>query len=270
MANLDRDKITTYEVFGTSFKFLDPDGSVPAETTPGQAYEPATTACLKTLIEQQDLCFLDIGSHYGYFTVFVGKTNPNCSIYSFEPGSKHFEVLRENVRMNWIKANLYPAALSDENREIPFHDRTMKVAKGETTETVQAVIFDELSRTESIQADVVKLDVHGAEGKVLYGMKKALKNDIKHLFVEIHAAHLLVDYTHREVGDLLLKSGFTLFELDKFRDIALPVLVPLLGTTYENFVNPYKWTIDQVRRERMVLATKSPTSFQSIFTSPRS
>ncbi|MFM6309689.1 MAG: FkbM family methyltransferase, partial [Dolichospermum sp.] len=108
--------------------------------------------------------------------------------YSFEPGVKHLKVLRENLQINDVKAEIYDVALSDETKEVLFHNRTMKFAGQLETETIKAITFDELNNQEDIRPEIVKIDVHGAEGKVLYGMKTALKEAVKYLFIEIHAA----------------------------------------------------------------------------------
>ncbi|MDB9474942.1 ATP-grasp domain-containing protein [Dolichospermum circinale] len=52
----------------------------------------------------------------------------NSQVYSFEPGVKHLKVLRENLQINDVKAEIYDVALSDETKEVLFHNRTMKFA----------------------------------------------------------------------------------------------------------------------------------------------
>jgi FkbM family methyltransferase len=250
------ERIDNYSIDGVDFKLFDPDESVAKETTIGLDYEPSVTTYLSKLLEQNNRCFLDVGAHYGYYTVYVGKRNPTTRIYSFEPGARHLEILRRNIKMNNISAELLNYALSDFTGDIPFHNRTMKVKEGEEIEVVKAITFDELNERERIDPEIVKIDVHGAEGKVLYGMKEALKTTIKYLFIEIHAAHLLVDYSYQEIVKILRKSGFQLFEIEQFRDSNLPSLIELNQDAYENLINPDKWTKDQVNRERMLFAIR--------------
>jgi len=256
MINVEDKNLDDYTVNGVSFQLFDPDKSVITETTEGLNYEPAVTEYLKQILENENLCFLDVGAHYGYYTVYVSKINPNTRIHSFEPGAKHLQVLKQNLQLNNVASNIYDIALSDETKEVLFSDRTMKVEGKVETETIKAITFDELNAQESINPEVVKIDVHGAEGKVLHGMKNSLRDTIKYLFIEIHASHLLVDYSYKQILDVLLNSGFKLFELDNFRDTTSPVLIPIVGDAYENFINPNKWTEDQIKRERMIFATK--------------
>jgi FkbM family methyltransferase len=253
----ENSRIDGYSIIdGVQFSLFDPDQSVSKETTDGLEYEGSVTTRLSQLLEENDRSFLDIGAHYGYYTIYVGKLNSTTRIYSFEPGAKHLAVLHKNIELNGINSRVFDYALSDVTQEIPFHNRTMKVKEGDDIEVVKAITFDELNAKENINPEIVKIDVHGAEGKVLYGMRDALKNSIKYLFIEIHASHLLVDYSHQEIVQILLESGFQLFEMDKFRDSNYSSLIPLTGESYECLINPDKWNQDQINRERMLYAVK--------------
>jgi FkbM family methyltransferase len=43
---------------------------------------------------------LDIGGHFGIYTVFLSVINPETSVFAFEPNSYNVEVLRKNVELN--------------------------------------------------------------------------------------------------------------------------------------------------------------------------
>lgn len=265
MLNLKNARTDKYSFNEFSFQLIDPDGSIEKETTPGMNYESSVTMLLDDIFKNGSYCFSDIGAHYGYYTVYVAKLSPDSTVLSFEPGAKHLEVLRTNLLVNNVNSLVYDFALSDETGDIPFHNRTMKVKEGQDIEVVKAIQFDELCSKDNLIPEILKIDVHGAEGKVLHGMKKALKKSVTHLFVEIHAAHLLVDYTHQQVLDLLFDTGFTVFELKNFRDTEHPKLVLVKDKVYKSFVNYSNWTDDQINRERMIFATKSPKSFQDYY-----
>ena len=225
-----------------------------------KTYEPAVTHLLKALIKKKS-CFLDIGSQSGFFTVFVGSLNKDCEIHSFEPNSEYFFVTKYNVDLNNLDVNLYCMALSDETAEIPLFGGGMKVKENERYEMVNALPFDNLAQKENIHPDIIKLDVHGGEGKVLFGMKKALKDDINHLFLELHTNELLVGYSMKQVIDLLLESGFLLYEFNRFRYEDLPEVTKITGLAYDNLTNQDKWTHLQTDQMRMIFATKNPEEF---------
>jgi FkbM family methyltransferase len=240
-------------VLDTTFTFYDPRYWYLLNTLYGLGYEPAVTYHMKSLLSNKKMCFFDIGAHFGYFTSYVGSLNKNCKIYSFEPNKKYFKVLQENVRINNIKANLYNIALSNETKVIPFAGPSMKVENLGQSETVNSITFDELKKKENFQPDVVKIDVHGGEGKVLYGMKNALKHDIRHLYCELHPDNFSIEYSTRDVLDILMKSGFELYEINNFRREKTPKFSKLTNKLYNDIINNNK-ILEQSRR--MIYATK--------------
>lgn len=250
-----------FDVAGARFSFLDPDASVAAETLEGFVYEPATTALLARLLSHGAPTFLDVGAHYGYFTCFASALNPAARVLAFEPGGKHFPVLEANIALNGIGAEPLKLALSTEAGKVPFTDRTMKPKPGHEVEYVETVAFDDYASRRGIRADVVKIDVHGAEGLVLGGMARALRERVGHVLMEVHAEHILVGYDHAGIMAMLRDAGFHLYECARFRRTERPDLVPLEGDAYEAMVTPARWTEEQVKTERMVLASRAPFTF---------
>jgi FkbM family methyltransferase len=240
-------------VHGTKFKFFDPSFWYLSNAMFGQNHEPAVTYHMKTTIGNKKLCFLDIGAYYGYFTAYVGALNKNCEIYSFEPNKNYYQVCRENVSLNNINSKVFDVALSDEKMDIPFADRSMKVSDGKNFEVVPSMPFDDLRNKEEIYPDVVKIDVHGGEGKVLFGMKKSLNNDISHIYCELHEDRLLVDYSTKDILDLLFNSGYDLFEIEGFRKETSPKFNDVNDVLYDNLINDGKKGIFG----RMIYAKKS-------------
>jgi len=245
---------TDFNIHNANFKFFDPDDSIAKETMPGKIYEPGVTSILIDVIKNAK-CFLDIGAHYGYFSCLVGKLNNSCAVHAFEPGAAHISIFDHNILINGVTAKLHKVALSDRNGNAAFKGRTL-TKEIENIESVEEIIFDDWCANNNVRADIAKIDVHGAEGKVLYGMKKALTNDIKHLLIEIHASHLLLDYSYKEILSVLKETGFRIYELVDFRENENAQSVELTGTAYDNFVDPKKWTEYQIKNERMIYATK--------------
>lgn len=250
-----------FDVAGARFSFLDPDGSVAAETLEGFVYEPATTALLARLLSHGAPTFLDVGAHYGYFTCFASALNPAARTLAFEPGARHFPVLEANIALNGIAAEPLKLALSTGAGKVPFTDRTMKPKPGHEIEYVETVAFDDYAGRRGIRADVVKIDVHGAEGLVLGGMARALRERIGHVLMEVHAEHILVGCDHAGIMAMLRDAGFHLYECARFRRTERPELVPLVGDAYEAMVTPSRWTDEQVKTERMVFASRAPFTF---------
>ncbi|MFH1680137.1 MAG: FkbM family methyltransferase [Candidatus Eisenbacteria bacterium] len=241
---------------GTTFAFYDPGLVYLPAAAMGEVYEAAVTRHMETVLGSGRLAFLDIGAHYGIYTAYVGKLNADREIHAFEPNAEFFEILRENIRINGVHATAHRVALSDSAGAIPFSGRTMKTEGKSDVETVESITFDELREREGIEPDVAKIDVHGAEGKVLFGMKRALKERIRHVYCELHPDELLVGYTNKEVLDILIESGFELFEFDWFRSGSGDSMKPVTGERYEKLADQDTWTDREIHERRMIYAVK--------------
>lgn len=248
--------IGTINAQDVSFNFYDPTLHYLSQCALGETYEPAVTNHIKKLIQEKNSCFLDIGSHYGFYTAYIGTLNPETEIYSFEPNSAFFNITTKNIEINNIKAKAYQFALSDSKGQIPFSNRSMKVDDKDNLEIVESITFDELSERDNIKPDIVKLDVHGGEGKVLFGMKNALRERITHLYLELHPNELLVDYSIKDIIDLLIASGFELFEINRFRRENMPEITKISNEDYLNLIDQGRWTQEQIKERRMIYAKR--------------
>lgn len=57
---------------------------------------------VKNNIKDGDV-FIDIGSNFGFYSVFVGKNFPNCIIHSFEPLPETFNIFKKNIKHNRLE-----------------------------------------------------------------------------------------------------------------------------------------------------------------------
>jgi hypothetical protein len=120
---------------------------------------------------------------------------------------------------------------------------------------VKTLPYDEWARLNDVRATVAKIDVHGAEGMVLAGMPRALRNDLRHVVLEVHAPGMLLGCEHRELVAMLADAGFSIYELSDFRTAPL-ALAKLEGERLRRFVDPRGWTLKELTLMRMLLATK--------------
>jgi FkbM family methyltransferase len=250
------EKFTKFNPYGIEFELFDPDNSVLVETKPGKVYEPSITKFfIELLSKQQNSTFADVGAHYGYFTNLVGSINKTVNIHAFEPNPAFVEILKTNIQRNATVAHVHEVALSEAKGSIPFNNRTMKATENDPgTFSVASDTFDNFISEFSIAPNIVKIDVHGAEGKVLKGMQNSLNQIVKHLFVEIHAKHILVDYSYAEFFYFIKQSGMTVYELVDFRFNDTPLLKLLTQEEIAKFCDYDSWTEEQINFERMIYA----------------
>ena len=198
-------------------------------------YEHSVVMHLKQVVKSfTSPVFLDVGAHFGYYTVYMSKLGgPSSKIYSFEPNSDYFEVLSRNVRLNNLRnVSLHQIALSDKRgtvtmetskrfRSAGFVLGKRKMHKLDTSdvgpgEQVLAIPFDELADQGGIRPDIVKVDVHGAEGNVIAGMKRTLRESVSHIYCELHD-EMCDGYSAKDVVDMLHDAGMRTFEFRNFR-----------------------------------------------------
>lgn len=143
----------------------------------------------------QELCaediFYDIGANTGLYTCFAAK---QCShIVAFEPHPQNFVELRQNASRNGGNVTVMDLALSDTagtvGLSLPSVDAT-HYPDGDSPGFGGAAITEETSDIEvdTVRGDqlvddgvihspnVVKIDVEGAEPKVIKGLTSALRN----------------------------------------------------------------------------------------------
>ena len=250
------------EMNGIRFRFHDPPGQLFGSVywrnllldTP---YEYSVVKHLAQLTKRYDSAeFLDVGAHYGYYTLYMSKlVGVSGKVYSFEPNEGYFDVLSRNVEINHLRnVRLYQIALSDKRGNVVLETskefqsygltlerRKMRSAKpGELS--VPALPFDQLGQEENILPNIVKIDVHGAEGNVIYGMRNSLKHSVEHLYCELHN-EMCDGYTTRDIIDALQDTGMETFEFHGFR-------------SKEGKLLEIRNILDDLRGDRMIYARK--------------
>lgn len=170
--------------------------------------------------------FLDIGAHYGYFTLLaatlVGK---NGHVQCYEPSRRTFDVLKQNCEKNGQgNIDVFHKAVSDKNERITFYEfpnlyseynagsveqfsgeAWFKAYKPEMV-TIEARTIDSMVQNDNFYPDVIKIDVEGAEYKVISGAAGYLSAT-----PQIVMEYLCADREneqHRKAAALLQEKGF--------------------------------------------------------------
>ena len=158
---------------------------------------------VKLLIEKENPVIFDVGACHGSSIEDFRTIYPSSYIYSFEPfhdsfiGLKKLATGKENVE-------IFEVALSDLKGEMKFYSNascaTNSLFKAVETNSfidehtiavgegyVNCITMDEFCETKNIlEIDILKIDVQGAELKVLKGAKNLLaKKQIKLIYAEV-------------------------------------------------------------------------------------
>lgn len=210
------------DIYGTRIKII--DGSHQCEYfreySFGTMYEPAFTNILTLVLRQAaSPTFVDIGSHIGYFTVYAANLlGDRCKVISVEPNQEYYSYLKRNIELNDLGSNVmtFPIALSSKPGKASIGGYEGRDSIESDTGDIDLVTFDKLCETEGFDPDIVKIDVHGAEYKVLAGMPGMLANGIKHLFIEVHPVKLMQGFTIRDILELIDERKYELMELTDY------------------------------------------------------
>lgn len=132
-------------------------------------------------------CFMDIGAHFGYFTLLasslVGDTG---KVYAIEPASETFNLLQQNTSAHG-NVRSFHKAVSDKGEMVSFYEfpvlyseyNTLDIEKflkedwikkynPQKTE-VLATTIDGFLQENKLSPSMIKIDVEGAEVKAIQG-----------------------------------------------------------------------------------------------------
>jgi len=150
----------------------------------GQSYERLSANLLAGVLNRAKL-FVDVGAHYGFFTLLAATRHPQLEILAFEPVPETAEVLRRNVALhNLQNATIHQMAVSStggfsamyislasDNCSFYAHPAAPPLRQVNVpTITLDAVLADKTPGP-----TVVKIDTEGHELAVLAGMPDTLK-----------------------------------------------------------------------------------------------
>jgi FkbM family methyltransferase len=163
-------------------------------------------------------CFIDIGAHYGIFSLAFASRN-NATAYAFEPSPSAYEMLHYNAQQNPnCRISTFPDAISSDNEKITLHldvaDHLVisKKNNGVSVE-VNGIKLDDFVKEENIKPDVIKVDVEGYELEVLKGGKEVLSEYSPLIFLEIHPKELMENgQAVKQVTGFLSDLGYQFFD----------------------------------------------------------
>jgi FkbM family methyltransferase len=170
---------------------------------------------------------VDVGAHCGYFSLLARQHAPApAEIYAFEPNPRMQAQLKRNVALNHFEqVHLISQALADRAGTLTLHVRDRiepgatsryRTAHYDRTLEVPTTTLDAFLDERGIdRVDVVKIDVEGAEGLVLAGMRAGLRDGrYGALALELHPAHLSPGEIQSILADLR-SAGFILFAIEE-------------------------------------------------------
>jgi|GEM_PF-4262700 FkbM family methyltransferase len=162
--------------------------------------EPVTKAFLLRHLGPHGV-FLDVGANVGYFSLLLARSQPQARVFAFEPNPAIACHLAESIEHNALKdrLTLHSLAASDAAGTLSFivdaensgHSRLSGDGRAGAFDVEMIRLDDWLpTRLGDRSLHVVKIDVEGAELRVLRGMEKLITKHRPALVVEAYDEHL--------------------------------------------------------------------------------
>jgi FkbM family methyltransferase len=181
----------------------------------------------KRFLREKDV-YVDVGANIGLFTVLAAdRVGAAGRVFSFEPVSKTFARLQENIRLNGFRqVSAHQLALSDARGQAEItiagggFDAWNSLGRPymgqeEAREKIQVHCWDEFAAENDLVGKVtmIKIDVEGWEAHVLRGGRQTLsRDDAPTLYVEFTpAAAANAGSSCGELYELLASYGYEMY-----------------------------------------------------------
>jgi FkbM family methyltransferase len=180
-------------------------------------YEKQTLFC--SLISKGAVVY-DVGAHVGFYTLLSSVlVGPKGKVFAYEPLPRNVRYLNEHIRLNKCRnITVYEVAVSDKSGHEFFEYKTSNF-QGMLCENghfqVRTVCLDRLVLDGIIPPPgYVKIDVEGAENKVLQGAAATLSRYHPVIFLSTHGNSI-----HQKSINFLESLGYELKTIDNRKGI---------------------------------------------------
>jgi len=180
----------------------------------GMVYEPMMLACLTRLLQRTATPqFMDIGAFLGYYACYVSALlGGRQEVHAIESNPLYAKAIRESARVNgFSQLRVFQAALSDQVEPVSIQGLTVR---HEANSRDVTITLDDLCHREHLRPTIIKMDVHGAEGKIVLGMRDTLA-EVECILLEMHNLPWMQEYspgvTRTAMLDALEDAGLTLY-----------------------------------------------------------
>ena len=161
-----------------------------------------------SLVNSTDKVVVDLGAHFAMVTVGIAQKLPiSAHVYAIEASPRNYRILLENLRLNSVKnVTTLCLAASDSVGSLELYSEDggsshfsaiAAPSGGGHSISVPAYPFEEILQMLGLEhVDLVKIDIEGAELKVLEeSIPKVCKN-VDKFDIEVHSGSYLQRITH--------------------------------------------------------------------------
>lgn len=178
------------------------------------SYEFRKRLLFERTIPEGSIVF-DLGGFTGYYTLLASVlVGPSGNVFVFEPLPRNLRYLKQHLALNRISnVTVIEAAVTDRYGMLSFQEGPSS-ARGRLAEggslLVQAVSLDEMIEAGELpDPQYLKVDVEGAEMRVLEGAARLLERCHPTLFIDTHGKEV-----HAQCCLYLERLGYKLEAID--------------------------------------------------------
>ncbi len=186
---------------------------------------------------QPGMTFLDAGANEGVYTVFAAaRLGRQGTVWAFEPSQREIARLRRNLDLNKLSPRVFPIALAENAGQAEIsvagygHEglNTLGTFFNEIEESRREAINvarldDVVSENPLSRLDVIKIDVEGAELKLLRGAAATLQRFRPLILFEASDRALQRQGSSREeLLDYLRGQNYQLYLFDPYSGMPVP------------------------------------------------
>ncbi|MDD4938191.1 MAG: FkbM family methyltransferase [Candidatus Shapirobacteria bacterium] len=182
-------------------------------------YEKYSINLIKNLIKQNQT-FVDLGAHYGYYSLIINKLQKNNKIIAIEAVEENFKILKKNFNLNKINnCKLINAAASDCNGQKKFYISEASdssgfinnpLAKNKKIIKIKTINIADLLKKKDV--GLIKIDVEGHEVPVLKNIIKLNEFKNTNFIIEFNPkCQIASKHEPKEMLNLIKKANYDVF-----------------------------------------------------------
>jgi FkbM family methyltransferase len=211
-----------------------------------RTYEPHVARQARALL-RPSMRVIDLGANIGYYTLLAAaRVGPTGSVAAFEPAPTNAALLARSVAANgFSNVTLFPCAVASAKTTVNLllDDSNGRLVGAGTpgARRVQAVVLDDLLGPD-YPVDLIKMDIEGAEGMALAGMRRIIAANRPTIICEFSppALRVVSKITPEEYLAQLRAPGYSIYVIDRARGLSLrpesdaEVMAHLVGNASEH------------------------------------
>jgi FkbM family methyltransferase len=203
-------------------------------------WEDYTALVIRALVREGDTV-IDVGANLGFFTLLAAKcVGEKGRVFAFEPVPLVREQLPHNVKLNGFgNVAVHDEAVSDTDGQAIIHvgprehtgiSSLRPLSRSTAGVEVRTYRLDSLTAV-GPALRLVKIDVEGAEYKVLCGMQTLLPRQQPDIVLELTDAFLAeLGSSAEQVYDLLTKHGYRMYVIANDEIVPVHAWSPTFNT----------------------------------------